>query len=109
MALASCPLSQPLEVRTTRDLLRDAVLGGTLSPQIVIRLGWPASDVALPEAPVGPRQRPSVSCHAEPAAKRSHQPVVQRHLRGLPDAHPVATSSQARTSDRSTTAERKPT
>ena len=54
LALASCPLSQPLEVRTTRDVLRDAVLGGTLSPQIVIRLGWPGSDVALPATPRRP-------------------------------------------------------
>ena len=54
MALASCPLSQPLEVGTTRDVLRDAVLGGTLSPQIAIRLGWPGSDVALPASPRRP-------------------------------------------------------
>lgn len=48
--LASCPLSQPLEIGATRDVLRDRVLGGTLSPQIVIRLGWPQED-ALPPTP----------------------------------------------------------
>lgn len=36
--LATCPLSQPLEVGATRDVLQDDVLDGTLSPQIVLRL-----------------------------------------------------------------------
>ena len=44
-SLATCPLSQPLEIGATRRTLRDDVLSGTLSPQIVLRLGWP---------PVGP-------------------------------------------------------
>ena len=39
MGLASCPLSQPLEVGSTRLRLRDEVLGGTVSPQLVLRLG----------------------------------------------------------------------
>ncbi len=43
--LATCALSQPLEIGATRRTLRDDVLSGTLSPQIVLRLGWP---------PVGP-------------------------------------------------------
>jgi hypothetical protein len=41
MGLASCPLSQPLEVGSTRRFLRDEILGGTLSPQLVLRLGFP--------------------------------------------------------------------
>ena len=41
MGLASCPLSQPLEVGSTRRLLA-TVLGGTLSPQLVLRLGFPS-------------------------------------------------------------------
>jgi nitroreductase len=53
LGLASCPLSQPLEVADTRQVLRDEVLGGTLSPQIVIRLGWP-QDEALPPTPRRP-------------------------------------------------------
>ena len=48
--LGSCPLSQPLEVQPTRNLLREKVLGGTLSPQIVIRIGW-AQDTPLPTTP----------------------------------------------------------
>jgi hypothetical protein len=50
MGLASCPLSQPLEVGSTRKFLRDEILGGTLSPQLVLRLGFPhrASRCQLP-------------------------------------------------------------
>lgn len=40
--LASSPLSQPLEVGSTRAVLRDDVLGGTVSPQMVLRVGWPS-------------------------------------------------------------------
>jgi nitroreductase len=50
MGLASCPLSQPLEVASTRRLLRDEVLGGTLSPQLVLRLGYPQPS-PLPATP----------------------------------------------------------
>ncbi|HZG89411.1 MAG TPA: NAD(P)H nitroreductase [Pseudonocardia sp.] len=40
LGLATCPLSQPLEVGETRIMIRDRVLGGTLSPQLVLRVGW---------------------------------------------------------------------
>jgi nitroreductase len=53
MGLASCPLSQPLEVGSTRRLLRDEVLGGTLSPQLVLRLGFPQPS-PLPTTPRRP-------------------------------------------------------
>jgi nitroreductase len=53
MGLASCPLSQPLEVGSTRRLLRDEVLGGTLSPQLVLRLGFPQPG-PLPATPRRP-------------------------------------------------------
>jgi len=46
--LGTCPLSQPLEIGETRNMLRDRVLGGTLSPQLVIRLGWPQTDPVPP-------------------------------------------------------------
>lgn len=46
--LGTCPLSQPLEIGETRHVLRDSVMGGTLSPQIVIRLGWAQSDPVPP-------------------------------------------------------------
>ena len=51
LGLASCPLSQPLEVSATRLRLRDEVLGGTASPQVVLRLGWPHWGTPLPITP----------------------------------------------------------
>jgi nitroreductase len=51
LGLASCPLSQPLEIGSTRRLLRDEVLGDTLSPQLVLRLGWPPAGPSLPATP----------------------------------------------------------
>jgi nitroreductase len=57
LGLATCPLSQPLEVGRTRAVVRDQVLGGTLSPQLVIRIGW---------APTGPA--PPGGRHRRPAA-----------------------------------------
>jgi nitroreductase len=50
MHLASCPLSQPLEIGTTRALLRDRVLDGAASPQMVLRIGW-ASTASDPIPP----------------------------------------------------------
>ena len=51
LGIASCPLSQPLEIGSTRRMLRDDVLGGTLSPQLVLRLGWPPVGPSLPATP----------------------------------------------------------
>ena len=51
LGLASCPLSQPLEIGSTRLMLRDIVLEGTLSPQLVLRLGWPPVKRSLPATP----------------------------------------------------------
>lgn len=51
LGLASCPLSQPLEVSATRLRLRDEVLGGTASPQVVLRVGWPQWGTPLPITP----------------------------------------------------------
>ena len=49
--LASCPLTQPLEVDRTRRLLRDAVLGGTVHPQMILRVGFPITDREPPATP----------------------------------------------------------
>ena len=52
MHLATCPLSQPLEIGTTRALLRDRVLDGAASPQMVLRIGWaPTATEPLPPTP----------------------------------------------------------
>ena len=52
--LATSPLSQPLEIGATRQVLQDEVLDGTLSPQIVLRLGWAPADSPLPPTPRRP-------------------------------------------------------
>ncbi|MET9633251.1 nitroreductase family protein [Lentzea sp. NPDC006480] len=52
--LATCPLSQPLEVVETRDLVRDEVLGGSTCPQLVIRVGWAGFNADL--LPATPRR-----------------------------------------------------
>lgn len=49
--LATCPLSEILEVEASRTAVRDDVLEGTLSPQLLLRVGWP------PPAPLPPTPR----------------------------------------------------
>jgi nitroreductase len=52
LGLATCPLSQPLEIADTRRMIRDAVLDGAAVPQMIIRLGWaPTSAAPLPVTP----------------------------------------------------------
>jgi nitroreductase len=55
LGLASCPLSQVLEVGDTRRALRDDVLDGAMAPQLVLRLGFaPSAPLpATPRRPVG--------------------------------------------------------
>jgi nitroreductase len=52
LGLATCPLSQPMEIADTRRMIRDDVLDGTAVPQLVIRVGWaPTSAAQLPLSP----------------------------------------------------------
>jgi hypothetical protein len=51
VGLATCPLSQPLEVDSTYRAVRDDLLGGRLAPQVLIRVGWG------PQAPLPPTPR----------------------------------------------------
>jgi hypothetical protein len=51
LGLATCPLSQPLEIGATRRTVRDDVLEATLSPQLVLRIGWPPIGPPLPATP----------------------------------------------------------
>ena len=41
MGLATCPLTQPLEIPATREVVREEVLHAELVPQMVLRIGWP--------------------------------------------------------------------
>jgi hypothetical protein len=53
--LATCPLSQVLEIETTRGLVKERVLDGFGVPQIVLRVGWtPVEAVPLPATPRRP-------------------------------------------------------
>ncbi|MEU4769097.1 NAD(P)H nitroreductase [Actinosynnema sp. NPDC023794] len=53
--LATCPLSQPLEVAETRDRVRTDVLDGTSCPQILLLVGWAAFNAdPLPPTPRRP-------------------------------------------------------
>jgi nitroreductase len=53
LGLATCPLSQPLEVESTRAAVRDDVLRGAMSPHLVLRVGW-APGAPLPPTPRRP-------------------------------------------------------
>ncbi|GLW93465.1 Acg family FMN-binding oxidoreductase [Actinokineospora globicatena] len=55
LRLASCPISQPIEVRRTRGLLQRQILGGELAPQLVLRIGEPApGNTPVPRTPRRP-------------------------------------------------------
>jgi len=53
LGLATCLLSQPLEITDTRAAIRDQVLDGAAYPHLVLRVGWtPTSAPPLPASPV---------------------------------------------------------
>jgi hypothetical protein len=52
--LSLVPLSQVLEVEETRAALREAVLGGMATPQLLLRIGW--QEVARAPLPPTPRR-----------------------------------------------------
>ena len=52
MGLASCPITEPLEIPKTRDAVRSEVFGTDGYPQMLIRVGWaPANADPLPPTP----------------------------------------------------------
>jgi hypothetical protein len=53
LGMATCPLSQPLEVDHTRADIRDQVLDNAAYPHLILRTGWaPTSAPPLPQSPV---------------------------------------------------------
>ncbi|MBB3604014.1 nitroreductase [Mycolicibacterium sp. BK556] len=55
LGLASCPLTEPLEVEATRTELRTKLLGGDGFPQMLLRVGWAALNAdPLPATPRRP-------------------------------------------------------
>lgn len=52
MGLASCPVTEPLELPETRDAVRSDVLGDSNYPQMLLRVGWaPINADPLPATP----------------------------------------------------------
>lgn len=52
LGLASCPVTEPLEVAATRDLAQENIFPGGGFPQMLLRLGWaPVNADPLPATP----------------------------------------------------------
>ncbi len=54
MGLASCPVTEPLEIAETRDAVRADVFGESGYPQMMLRVGWPA--IGAEPLPATPRR-----------------------------------------------------
>lgn len=55
MGLASCPVTEPLEIPETRQAVRADVFGGSGHPQMMVRVGWPPAGAdPLPPTPRRP-------------------------------------------------------
>ena len=54
MGLASCPVSEPLEIPRTREAMRTDVFGTSGYPQMLVRIGW--APVNADPLPVTPRR-----------------------------------------------------
>ncbi len=55
MGLACCPISEPLEIRATRDAVRADVFGESGQPQMLLRVGW--APINADPLPATPRRR----------------------------------------------------
>ncbi|MGO9697510.1 MAG: Acg family FMN-binding oxidoreductase [Mycobacterium sp.] len=52
MGLASCPVTEPLEIAETRESVRSDIFGGSNYPQMLLRVGWaPINADPLPATP----------------------------------------------------------
>lgn len=52
LGLASCPVTEPLEIAETREAVRSDVLGNDGYPQMLLRIGWaPINSDPLPATP----------------------------------------------------------
>lgn len=55
LGLASCPITEPLEIKEIRDEVRADVFGTSGYPQMLLRIGWaPGNAEALPATPRRP-------------------------------------------------------
>lgn len=60
MGLASCPVTEPLEIPETRQAVRADVFGDSGHPQMMVRVGWPPAG-ADPLPPTPRRPLPDVA------------------------------------------------
>jgi nitroreductase len=73
VGLATCPLSQALEVAGTRTLIRDQVLDGAAFPHLILRTGWAPN--AAPPPPRSPRRATDDTVGYLPGTRRpAHTP-----------------------------------
>jgi len=73
IGLATCPLSQVLEVVDTRTLVRDQVLDGAGYPHLILRTGW--APTAAPRLPRSPRRATGDTVDYLPGTRRpAHTP-----------------------------------
>jgi nitroreductase len=55
LGLASCPVTEPLEIPSTRDAVQTDVFGASAVPQMLLRIGWaPVNADPLPATPRRP-------------------------------------------------------
>lgn len=54
LELATCPLSEPLEVAGARATVREEVLDGAVCPQLILRIGWAATGAPVHASPRRP-------------------------------------------------------
>lgn len=54
IGLASCPVTEPLEIRETRWALREEIFESRAHPQMLLRIGWAPADA--PPLPATPRR-----------------------------------------------------
>jgi nitroreductase len=55
LGLASCPITEPLEIRETREAIRADVFGESGYPQMLLRVGW--APINADPLPATPRRR----------------------------------------------------
>jgi nitroreductase len=71
LGMATCPLSQPLEVDDTRVAIRDQVLDNAVHPHLILRTGW--APTSAPPLPPSPFRRTEDTVGYLPGASRPDQ------------------------------------
>lgn len=68
LGLASCPVTEPLEIAETRDEVRSDVFGDTEFPQMLVRVGWaPINADPLRSSPRRPLSEIVTGMHGSPS------------------------------------------